>query len=31
VLKAELDGIGPDVRDRVAVLAFRLKIGRVAA
>ena len=30
-LKAELDGIGPDVRDRVAVLAFRLKIGRVAA
>lgn len=31
VLKAELDGIGANVRDRVAVLAFRLKIGRVAA
>lgn len=30
-IAAELDGIGTEVRDRVAVLAFRLKLGRVAA
>lgn len=30
-LKAELDAIGPNVRDRTAVLAFRLGIGKVAA
>ena len=30
-LKAELDAIGADVRDRTAVLAFRLLIGKVAA
>jgi biotin operon repressor len=30
-LKAELDAIGPDARDRLAVLAFRIGVGRVAA
>ena len=30
-LKAELDAIGADVRDKTAVLAFRLGIGKVAA
>jgi hypothetical protein len=30
-LALELQSIGPDVRDRVSVLAFRLGLGRVAA